>query len=375
MLTMDCSLRCGNCGSAVSECAPLCLECGYEPVLGIPYPHSARLPEDDEGCVIVPEGDELEAAPIEVVLEALAYSAYVIGAAEAHLTSMTTERPPRRRRRKRRRFERDMRGDAEIACGAIEHAVCRMDGQLDELARRVLDDGVVDAEEFWALFPQAHWAALEFEAYLECRSAAEFDDVVRRRVRHRVATRTFREPALWAPHGAPSCRLAFNELLLEPVPTTVAPVRELVEVYPGGTELNGTLEALLMPSAWRRWKDLAMAPFCGALVWSLANPVAGLDFVDPAWEGDRRGACEAYAARMTDLYDMTVYAQPSQVGEFPAVRSSFVIVEDDGSEMVSHHRWVQTPERLYHIHGWAPPSAREYADAVQQVVEDFEAAA
>jgi len=158
----------------------------------------------------------------------------------------------------------------------------------------------------------------------------------------------------------------------------------------------------LVPSAWRGWFDLPLAPWATLLVYAQSDPLEGLEWTDdvdeagPAAVAARR--CAGYAAYLTARYGarpLDVHA--ATIGGRPAVRATIRLsrvdfvddtdecfADDIGPEtaatalddVVVEHAWVHAAGRTWHLYGLAPVHGPlQYLRATHEAIDSFECAA
>ena len=368
-------LKCATCGADVDVRAPFCRVCGAEPLLGDPWPETVKLPRDAEGTATFPQGDELRAVTGEELLTALTLHAWYVTMSEETAVRLCVEKVPRLNVIARRSHKRRTAAGLEQTRDVLDGAVAALRATFEELLRRAGEDpGIETPEDFVERFPLCDWVNDEFLCYLQVGSAAEMGDVAQRRLALRLALHGVEQEEKWAPEGA-AYELRFNGLLLTPAPPTAEWVRDAADRLMGEGPVGGITEAVLLPAAWRRWNDDALAPASGVIVRVAQDELAAAGFEDPDWAGDRRGACRSFAARLAELYEREVTLEPAEVGGRPAVRGTVLLDVGHEEPVRCEHVFVHAGDHTYHVLGFAPLWAPEYADAVDGVVEGFAVAA
>ena len=380
-------MNCQRCDNPVSILAPLCPVCGADPVIGCDWLATSALRVDAQGAAVLPHGDDLGAASMFDLANALQYHATGIVEAEALAVAV---------------HDRWQQGGEDLKAGvwregedALEDAEQRQSEAVhagyEEACNLLLDclpgflavagaihaaleSGQTSVEEFESDYSPAVWTLREYHAYLGLAYEAQVDQVFQARLRTLRSRRGDAEQDLFEAADG-SFTLSYDWVALSPISAEETGILgALTEVYGGHEGSFGELALALLPAVWRGWLDEALAPRAYLLVFVRPDPLEGIACDDSDWEGERAGACAHYGEWLGGPEHALGHVWPATICGLSAVRHQSFGAHDDGTPVLIDYAWVKGPRHLYSIFASVPEQRHELVRAVHGAFAGFAAA-
>ena len=351
----------------------------------------------------IDEQASYEGLSLDELANLVRFHAFGMYAAEGRLAGIATRGRGRFNPLARLRGDRRRAREIEEVVAVYQGLLQGFGGAFAALLERCQAEEL-PVEEFGLRFADlASYAWLDFRADADANTPATVREVLMRHVQGRLARLGADLPVSWEPQDE-AFSLAFNGLVFEAVPATA--LRWVYwplgsdDLLGGPDSPDGTLVVALVPTVWRHWFDLALAPGAFVFVYEQADPSAGLDLAPDETAAGAAGAqldrlCPGYAAAMRDRYCGPVDVRVTTVGGRPAVRATAWLKRGpDGPDgaafdpetesdpellkdaQVMEHVWVHLGTRIWHLQAWAPAWwAPQYLRTMREVIDSFECAA